>query len=317
MKGATLMKEYIYLDTRFLNSTLAQLGNGLMMGSRVSTQKGSTRSEAEETEQSKGINGFLKIGVNLHKTASDSSSFQVSSSTERVIDSVLDDQAVQVLQSHLRETESLRNTAVGSAEGNFIDVSSEFRLYDFAFLSTILEHDNLDLIRNQDDLHRELKTNTNRLENFRKMNSKTPETVMATERLQKRNDKLRGRLANDEQGWENFDIMHDAAQFFNSVFPNSILIKMDHALVYCNRDFFRENAAQLSILAESNRKLTILGSVNAITKKRGENEEFRQFDSNEMNVVPGMLSRILLSNFGMLDEDMTALVRPIAISFES
>lgn len=306
------VREYLYLDKGYLNSLLAQLGGGLMISNHQKTGSTENNEENKSIEKNGGVGNFLKLGVDLHKSASSGSKSGISNSTEEVIDSVLDDHAVQILQQHLEESTML--DPLDANEGDFINLSSSFKLYDFKFLSNVLSPDNMNILRRQDPTYKQIQSLKKTNEELSKVRN-VPKNSINKEKL--KNKELINELSKSENNssWEIYETMYDVATFFNNSFPEIILIKADNSLIYCNRDFFRENSAQLSMLANSERKINIFGSVMSITKKRDENEEFEELPSDSLNIVPSILSTIMLSEFDMLDVDKTILIRPISVSF--
>ncbi|MFD1410591.1 DUF6414 family protein [Lapidilactobacillus gannanensis] len=310
------LKEYLYLDTKYLNSSLAQLGEGLMTSQHSSNTKTDESSDLAGTNISGGVGNFLKLGFDLHKSATESASNRLSESTQEVIDSVLDDHAIQILQDHLAD-EIVQNQQ-NAKDGDFVKISSRFKIYDFNFLSNLLAPDNLDLIKKQDESEKEIRSLKANIERFKQAKKSAGNNQKEySQKIGQLTSQLNTLIAKqDNSGWDNFALVKDVATFFNEIFPDSIIIKMDNALIYCDRTFFRENAAQLSMLATSTRQMTIFGSVMSVTKKRDNSEPFREFEANELNKLPALLSTIMLSNFEMLDDDITLLVRPLAISLD-
>lgn len=311
------LKEYLYLDSKYLNSSLAQLNEGLP----TSQHSGVTDTENDGETNSNSVNGgvtnLLNLGFTLQKKASTESEHKISNSTQEVIDSVLDDYAVQILQGHLND--KTLNTPLEANEGDFVNFSSEFKIYDFKFLSTISSQKNMELIRQQDDSVKAITGLQNQITNLKEKRKnvskgkRSPYDAKIQKLIDQKNilDE-----SYDNSGWENISMISDVATFFNNAFPNSVIIKMKNSLLYCNRDFFRENAAQLSMLATSTRNLTVFGTVMSVTQNRDNSEPFDDFDVDQLNIIPSLFSTVMLSNFGMLDNDKTILIRPIAVSFD-
>lgn len=307
------LKEYLYLDTKYLNSSLAQLGEGLMTSQHSGSETLEENGGGETNEVNGGVSNFLHLGITLEKKATSEADHKIGNSTQEVIDSVLDDYAVQILQKHLKN-EIITDMAFAN-EGDFIKFTSPFRIYDFTFLSSVLAPDNMQLIRNQGEPEKEIQQLQQQIKSINNLKGKQ-KTAAAGEKykLQQQLNKLKSEQ--DTTGWDNIKTVSDIAKFFNQTFPDSIIIKMNHCLLYCDRNFFRENSTQLSMLVTSKRDMTVFGSVMSVTKSRNNDEPFNKFEANELNVIPALMSTIMLSNFGMLDKDKTLLIRPIAISFD-
>ena len=139
------MKEFIYLDTDYLTSALAQLNNGKILtysneGATTSTDESKKTSSSQNT--SKVNFGLPKvIGVNLgnDKTSEDSSAFIDIKSAKEIITKTFDDNAFDILLEHIQKSDGVSDS--NYKDGDFVVLNNEYKLIDFDFLLTLLGDD--------------------------------------------------------------------------------------------------------------------------------------------------------------------------------
>lgn len=307
------MKDYIYLDNDFLNSSLAQYEQGLIKN----ISQGKTNENSQHNEKSKnlskGVDGILGIGAKLVHDAIESNGQELTKGQSKTIDYVLNDYAVDLLIQKVRDYSIFKDTASSAVEGDFISQSSDFKIYDFDLISKISAPDNLDIFKSE--LTKGEKEEVNKIRTQLRI-------IRANRKLTPDQKKeivdLEAQIAAAENGsnpLQEFDMVHKGANFANQIFGGSLLIKTTNAISICKRNCFRLDQAQLSFLTESERKIVIFGVVTAIKEKTHSNGEFKEFETDELNKVPSMFHDIFLSNFGML-HDNDRIIKPIAIFFE-
>ncbi|MBD9891099.1 DUF6414 family protein [Enterococcus faecalis] len=307
------MKDYIYLDNDFLNSSLAQYEQGLIRN--ISQGKTSENSQHNEKSKnfSKGVDGILGIGAKLVHDAIESNGQELTKGQSKTIDYVLNDYAVDLLIQKVKDYSIFKDTASSAFEGDFISQSSEFKIYDFDLISKISAPDNLDIFKSE--LTKGEKEEVNKLRNqLRIIRAKGKLSPDQKEEI----INLEAQIAAAENGLnplQEFEMIYKGANFANQIFCGSLLIKTTNAISICKRNCFRLDQAQLSFLTESERKIVIFGVVTAIKEKTHSNGEFKEFEIDELNKVPNMFHDIFLSNFGML-HDNDRIIKPIAIFFE-
>ena len=146
------MKEFIYLDTDYLTSALAQLNNGKILtysneGATTSTDESKKTSSSQNT--SKVNFGLPKvIGVNLgnDKTSEDSSAFIDIKSAKEIITKTFDDNAFDILLEHIQKSDGVSDS--NYKDGDFVVLNNEYKLIDFDFLLTLLGDDFIELYIN-------------------------------------------------------------------------------------------------------------------------------------------------------------------------
>lgn len=146
------MKEFIYLDTDYLTSALAQLNNGKILtysneGATTSTDESKKTSSNQNT--SKVNFGLPKvIGVNFgnDKTSEDSSAFIDIKSAKEIITKTFDDNAFDILLEYIQKSDEVSDS--NYKDGDFVVLNNEYKLIDFDFLLTLLGDDFIELYIN-------------------------------------------------------------------------------------------------------------------------------------------------------------------------
>ena len=137
------MKDYIYLDMNLANSYLAQIDKGILKKIVNGEALANTNQEnggdtiSSEGGGSLGIPGVINSNGKMTKTEIDTFSNISSKNSSELIETVLDDYAIDLLINKLREKrliDSLRN----SHEGDFVLINVPFKFYDFEFMQKSL-----------------------------------------------------------------------------------------------------------------------------------------------------------------------------------
>ncbi|MCI1284122.1 MAG: hypothetical protein LKG24_05970 [Lacticaseibacillus songhuajiangensis] len=307
------MKEFVYLDTRFMNSLLAQLDDGLSIGSHLSTSN--AESEEQGTTQSAGANaqgggslaGIIKASTALTTQNGINTNNVQSKSASEIIDSIMDDSAFNLLENKLQKRTHTNLDNV--KEGDFVQLTGKFRFYDFGYLSKITQKDTLNLFLKMDKKD-DLEQINQRIEAAKKV---TGSQRVAT--LQQLRSKRKQIMSDDLP--DVFDKMSRALQFMNDFMPDTVLIAVGDGLAFCSKKSFRETSAQLSMLSGTSRTIKITGLVETLltTTDAERNGDFPELQSSEMYKLAEMLGKISFGNIGIY-QDKNYLIRPVAISFD-
>jgi len=130
MKNYDDYKEIIYLDTIEMSSALAQLDHGLM----ESMQKSNTSSQTDKSSTNR--NGGLGLGVGIigKVNAGQSDSNAKTDSEQELINITFSDYQLERLLKGLKDKNVL-NKLSNSSDGDYVQIESEFQLYDFEGLA--------------------------------------------------------------------------------------------------------------------------------------------------------------------------------------
>lgn len=274
IKGKKI-KEYIYLDNVEINSLLAQFEDGIPQVIQNVKQTGLSNSET----YSKGNTEKGKLGVAVasgeYTHLSQSQNDETySSMSQEAISTVYSDYAVDIVTNELEKNNLLKLTALPE-EGNYIQVTSNFELIDPASMGSNIDSS-------------------------------------AFKEMVKWSDDKGGASLEDFD--KTFKLLEAFSKILNDIFPNSVILKINHGLVIANIDNLRMTSAQLRMLSLSKRKITILGKIESEIDALEPDEVFKSF---EPQMIPEFFSRMgffvisTVSNISKNDR----LIKPLAIYF--
>lgn len=304
------MKDYIYLDIDMLNSTLAQLDEGLLNGYSESSDQGSSRSESSSKDSSKGIEGVFQFGARYVKELSESSAIELTKSQSRALDYVLNDYAVDVLLDRIQSFTNFSNDISIASEGDYVHFEGDFRLFDFQLLKKITSADTIGLLF--EDNTSEMNELQKKIDILKAQNKKNP---IIKQQLNEQQELLKKAKQQQSENKDGLEIMNKAASFADNILGGSIFIQTTSSLSLCKRECFRLSQGQLSMLAETKRKLTVLALVSSIKDETHIDGNFNEFNPHDLNKIPSMFTDMFLSNFNLI-YDGDRILTPIALFFE-
>ncbi len=289
-------KDYIYLDNKLLNSHLAQFEKGLLVKEKTEHETESSDSTTGSSKTTAGLNGILGIGAKFQYDVHEGDSTVESEFTKNIVENVLNDYAVDLLIEDCA-THDLLHDLPQSNEGDFILLSSEFKIYDFEYLKSI--------------------TNPQLLASI--TDNATPPATPGPQASKQARIEYQKQLKNyndSQEASENYEMLNAFSTFANALFDDSVLIKLNGGLAICKRKNLRLNKAQASFENESNRKIKVFGVVSATKKETHPDGNISEFKPNDLDRVSSLLFDIMLSNFNMLYNN-DKIIKPIAIYFEA
>lgn len=305
------MKEFIYLDTKLINSYLAQMDEGLLAKATIGKNEQKTNGEEGGQQITKsgnvsgGVPGIVKAGTDYSQTEIDKFNFVFSESNTELVDTIMDDYSLDVLINKLTENKSLV-MADQWKEGDFICIEDNFKIYDFEMLEELTKKESVNLVMIETE---ELKREKQRLENLSKKKQKSKTEKQKIEELKEKID--------EQDSTKNFELVRRFASFSQLLYPNSILIIIKNTMSILDKNNLRVNAPIIAALGQTRRKLKMLGIViskrdNNILPKDGEQLETSVIASS----TPAMFTEIILDSYSLLEDD-GYFIRPLAIYFES
>ncbi len=305
------MKEYIYFDRQLVNSTLAQIDEGILT-KLISGQTTTDTSQEDGGEEiTYGANGGLNIAIastegKFSKKEIDKFSSVYSKGNSELIETALDDYSVDVLIDKLKSFDLLKESSEDLADGEIFVSTDNFDVFNFEQLKASVEKENL--------------------ENVLKIPIEIDEARVELEKLTKNPHsrvKNKNRIQYLETHLENNDpyvTFQHALQFANYssvLFPDTTLFRIGSFLAFCGSENLRINLPLMTFLSQTKRKITILGIVTTKRDKELVPGEGVQLPSDTIvSSAPAIFSDILLDKF-MLAPIGSYFVRPIAIYFEN
>ncbi|WP_243096307.1 DUF6414 family protein [Streptococcus dysgalactiae] len=295
------MKEIIYLDTKLVNSFLAQMNEGLLTKLITEEAQAKNKTEYASTSTTKGNEtGFttpFTAKLADAETITDAKNIVLSTSNKELIESALDDYSLDVLISNLEEKQLFKND--NYSIGDIVQIKDEIAVMNFDRISKSSQ------IEIAKDMFTEYIDFINMKKEYNKANTKN--------KLLNKYVEMKKEI--DESGWNNFQILKSASEYMNQLFPNNTLIKIADTLSICPNELFRVSEAQLTFLNYTPRDAKIIGIISSkFDVKEPSFENQLDVDYIYKN-APNIFSNIMLGGNNLIEAG-DFIIRPIAIYFE-
>lgn len=317
------IREYIYIDTTELNSILAQCDEGLnTLTRRVEQHKEDVGNGTQETTTDKegiagGIPGIVQGQATINNASGLSTQNTISDMSQDAVETVYNDFGVELLEQNLSDGIKKYETA---EIGGFVKLTGKFDIYDFESLKLGLDPEKVEKIMtastsDDEELVRQLKKKIKTIKaanRNRRLSSEQEDMLNDAEmQLQQFEDKKKS----DKYAMQNIRTMAQLADYGLSALPNTILVTTPEAVVYAKNNNFRMNSAQLQMLQNSDREVTIIGIVeNKLHDIEGikNGALLQELSERDLGKLSTMMTNVMLSNFNILKED-NLQIKPISI----
>ena len=297
------MKEIIYLDTKLVNSIIAQNDQGLVL--KRAFDKGETNSNSEETTQATSLNtsGGVTVGANFNvnrgESNTDKQSLVYSETNKELIEVATHDYALDILLEILKD--KIVNDCAD--DGQFIQQNDRVTFYDFKKLYESMDTGKLKLL--MPDIFQPIEKIEKELSKISKSNKIKFEDKIAE--LQKQLDNSLPEI---------FKKLNTFSDYMVGLYDGAILAKINNTLSICEPENIRLKPSLLSIMNLSNRKATILGIVVAKESGNSSIDNLQTDSANEViSNVANSFMEIVITSFDIASKG-DYYVRPIAIYFE-
>lgn len=298
------MREYLYIDDVEINSLLAQQNKGVTTGKTITESNSNTLHHSTTTggEAEGGGEGKLPFlakaegSLALHYNSTKDEGIENTDQT--AINTVLNDYIVTLLEENLQD--KIKTEYADIAVGDVVNITESPKLYDFETISNSTDHKLLKKVMQismEDDIN-EVK------EKYRKAIAKNPSLK------QKRNQEIREIKADNIDGLHGLDYINLFGEYGKKVFPNTIVLAGDNCIAYTKIKNFRMNPAQLTSIANSPRKMHILGIIENELKENPMKAEV-----NDIGQISSSIANVLLFNFSIAKVGML-VIKPLAMYYE-
>ena len=296
------MKEIIYLDTKLVNSLLAQQNSGLItkLVNEDAESDARTEGSTEQVTSSSdvGVAALLKAAGSYSKTNVDNYNFVFSKSNKNLVETALDDYSLDLLITGLEAKELIKHSDY--QDGDLISVSGELTVFNFEQLAETSDLEEIEFLLPGYD---EFKSLQSELRKIKGKDKHLPKTKQIQKELSR-------------NGWNNFEMMKHVSSYLTKLLPETNLIKISDTFSILPLEFLRVQSVQLSFMQLGKRKIKMLGICSSTFDEQIPSDFSHMKDSNLMlKYAPTTMLNIMLGSFGMVNKD-DHLVRPIAIYFE-
>ena len=276
------MKEIIYLNTKLVNSMLAQLNTGLI--TKLINEQGITDTKGESTNETvsstlnyKGSITVFSGGVTSSDTSTDATNVVFSKNNKDLIESALDDYSLDILLNNLQKENIIKNENL--QDGNLILSKGSISSYNFNHLQDI---------SNLSDL-KEILPDYEQFCNVKQS------------------------LKKAKFGSPNYDM----SMYANNLLKENTLIKINEFVSICENQYIRLSTPQLYFNNFSDKNITVLAVIITKINEKVPNDFSKSLsESNDFfKNGPALISNIIFGSSSILDEN-DFIVRPIAIYYD-
>ena len=305
------IKDIIYLDETLLNSSLAQYEKGLVKGLSSESGTDTTNTINKTSETTGGLDGLFGLGVIGTHSTSDLLENSATESQKEIINVIVHDHAIDILISYIDKSSMLKKDIITSIEGDFVLVESDFHIYDFEYLESLMSTDSLELFHT---LNIPDELNSKRIEILQGRNTSELKGAEKAQ-LQKIDKEITQHKMESQRSTAIFNQIHLLGKFGKNIFPSSLVVSINNAIAISANDKFRMNRSQLAMLNDSKKKIKILGKIIGIKTEFNSDGFVDEFASRDLGKIPTFMSDIVLGSFNIQNKN-DKLIRPIALYFE-
>lgn len=300
------MREYLYIDDVEINSLLAQQNKGITTSKMITESNSNTSNHSVATGvEAKGggegkipflakAEGSLAIHYDSTKDGS------IESTDQTAVNTVLNDYIVTLLEKNLQNKIKCSDIVVGDV----VNVKESPKLYDFETIFNSTDHGLLQKvmqISEEDDIN-EVK------ERYKEVIAKNPSS--RNQFRQEQNQEIKKIRAENKNNLNGLDQINLLDEYGKKVFKNTIVLAGDDFIAYAKIKNFRMNSTQLNSIANSPRKMCILGIV-----ENELNENPLESGTSEISQIGSVIPDILLFSFSIAKLGMF-VIKPLAMYYE-
>lgn len=302
-KDILTIKDFLYLDTDYLNSYLAQINNGLVDSVHAEIADGNTSTNTKHNPVSSGAEitaDFKLIKSRLELPSGyEEAIFSESESFKELTNKIMHDNSYQLFCNFLDKNNLLTNLTEPTV-GEYIKISGDFKILDLSIFSD-------DIIafmeKASKETHQKYKKQLNDFKN-QGNNLKGADKVAFDKEIKK----LEAELKKTNQ-----DSYKDALVFIRSFFPSDLLLQSGNFFCFLNPQCFRQSLRGISFKYGNN--LNVLGRIT----RKGLPASADSLNSKELlTILDGIQSQVvsMLNGFGFSLTEDTYILSPVAIYFE-
>ncbi|MCP9317504.1 hypothetical protein QFX17_08430 [Lactobacillus helveticus] len=302
------MREYLYIDDVEINSLLAQQNKGVTTSKTVTESNSNTLSHSTTTggEASGGGEGKIPFlakaegSLALHYNSTKGENIENTDQT--AISTVLNDYIVTLLEKDLQG--KMKRESDDITVGDVANIIESPKLYDFETIFNSTDHGLLKKVMKvseEDDIN-EVR------EEYRKAFAKNPSAKKQLKN--KQNMEIQKIRAENTAGLSGPSSINLLGEYGKKVFPNTIILAGKDCIAYTKIENYRMNATQLNSIANSPRKMHILG---IIENKLTENP--LKSGTDDISQIGSSIANILLFSFSIAEVGMF-VIKPLAMYYE-
>lgn len=305
------MREYLYIDDVEVNSLLAQENKG------ITTSKTVTESNSTSSNHSTTVGGEAKGGgegripflakaqgeLAIHYDSTNAGGIENTDQT--AVDTVLNDYVVTLLENYLKN--KVKNGYSNVEVSDIVNVAEAPHLYDFETMYNSTDHDLLKKVMQfsvKDDIDK-IKEKYN--------NAISKNSSLKSRLKQKQKQEIKEIESENDKSLEGLDSINLLGEYGKKIFPNTIILASNRYIAYAKTKDFRMNTTQLNSIANSPRKMHVLGIVENKLETNPMDAEIN--DISDISKLGSSFTTALLFNFAIAKVGMLVL-KPLVIYYE-
>lgn len=324
----TILKEFIYLDTAFLHSFIAQSNSGLptLINTEIQEQESRTSTKGTSTDSTHEIAGEVSLGefdVVFFKSPSAKSQFKYANKQgnnssiswtqldagKEIISKQLHDNALAEFEQYVEQNGLLKikESSEHAVPGEYIKVSGTFYVVDLSFFQKALNKKIIDRFL-LDEIDKQC---ISALDQIEAENLTRQQKEVKRKETQKRFEKQK----NDNKIL--FELITDVVDYVNTLLPASSYLKIGNFVAPLKPDYLRESSSELGFKYGHSSKLriTLIGKVTRVY----DNLISQGIDPSAniygmMQLLSSAVEQFLIESALLKTGDL--IVSPVAIFFE-
>lgn len=288
------MKEFIYLDTDYITSALAQINNGKLINitEEVSDSTQNTQKDAEISNKNSanfglGVPGILNAKVSNEKELKDAqSTLSTIESAKQILTKSFDDNIYDLLISELKNNNLISQKV---EQGNYLYLTDSYKLIDINYILSLLTDDVISLY-----------TSSVNVNNFNNLN-----------RQQIRNDSVQKAVkAEKSKLKQQFKNIRDIVSVVKSISPTATFLSTDSMIAPLKNEFLRASYSEIDFKYKDN-----IHIFAQITRKFTKTDIADDINNLFFHAANSLLP-LFFEAFDITLNDNTYIATPIAIYYE-
>lgn len=298
------MKEIVYLDTKLVNSLLAQMDQGLIL-KQISEENNSKSDQTENSSQGTRTFGtkagipFVSGQIENSKSDTNKVALVYSSGNRDLVETAIDDFSLDILLDKIKG--DVQNVASAS-EGGFAKEIDKLIVYDFSLLKTTFDIERIKFF-----IPDEVSLFEEKQKEFEKINKNIKSKNL--EKIKELQNFLKNSSIN------NFISVHKLSKYMESLLANCSIFKVGNSICICEEQNIRIPKSSLSLLNHTKRKATIVGIVASDVDTDMNFKSLSNDSSMVLSHGPSAFINIAINSFKIAKKG-DRFIRPIAVYFE-
>lgn len=308
------MRKYLYINNDLVNSTLAQLSQGIVNSVVSENGHDKATSSTKSNGKTQGIDNFLSTGFQQLNSYDNQTGKEYTQTQKDIIEKATHDYAVNILENELKNNNLLKTKRTDIDTSAYLEITGDFKMIDFSSLDESMQLNTLSNLMS-DGLPDDEKSNI--LKTMKRLIAKLNTNKFSEQDKIKYNEikPIYDKILQSEETYSSLSAIKEFSNLCATLFTDIVLIKLPGYAILCDRKYFKDNLAFYNFINSSSRKVTVLGYVQDKVHLE-DDERITEEIGKTKNLwkVPNFLTGIVIKNFNLAYEG-DYLIQPIAVYF--